>query len=88
MDIHQLRSWIFELYEPLENERQYIEYDEHRGNLLIDAPTWSFDYEFLPEMAAEAWKEVTVRQLLTMTSGVRWNEDYSKTAPTVLSTFR
>ena len=41
MDIHQLRSWIFELYEPLENERQYIVYDEERGNLLIDAPPFS-----------------------------------------------
>ena len=41
MDIHQLRSWIFELYEPLENERQYIVYDEQRGNLLIDAPPFS-----------------------------------------------
>ena len=41
MDIHQLRSWIFELYEPLENERQYIVYDGQRGNLLIDAPPFS-----------------------------------------------
>src|SRR5437868_3003852 len=41
MDIHQLRSWIFELYEPLENERQYIVYDGERGNLLIDAPPFS-----------------------------------------------
>jgi dipeptidyl aminopeptidase/acylaminoacyl peptidase len=41
VDIHQLRSWIFELYEPLEDERQYIVYDEHRGNLLIDAPPFS-----------------------------------------------
>jgi dipeptidyl aminopeptidase/acylaminoacyl peptidase len=41
VDIHQLRSWIFELYEPLENERQYIVYDEDRGNLLIDAPPFS-----------------------------------------------
>src|SRR5207253_11181203 len=39
--IHQLRSWIFELYEPLENERQYIVYDGERGNLLIDAPPFS-----------------------------------------------
>ena len=38
MDIHQLRSWIFELYEPLENERQYIVFDAARGNLLIDLP--------------------------------------------------
>src|SRR6266851_1717446 len=38
IDIHQLRSWIFELYEPLENERQYIVFDAARGNLLIDLP--------------------------------------------------
>jgi dipeptidyl aminopeptidase/acylaminoacyl peptidase len=41
MDIHQLRSWIFELYEPLENERQYIVFDNARGNLLIDVPPFS-----------------------------------------------
>ncbi|TME28507.1 MAG: hypothetical protein E6I64_03195, partial [Chloroflexi bacterium] len=41
MDIHQLRSWIFELFESLENERQYIVYDDARGNLLIDAPPFS-----------------------------------------------
>ena len=41
LDIHQLRSWIFELYEPLENERQYIVYDSARGNLLIDIPPFS-----------------------------------------------
>ena len=40
MDIHQLRSWIFELYEPLEDERQYIVFDRERGNLLIDAPVF------------------------------------------------
>src|SRR2546428_6387949 len=38
MDIQQLRSWIFELYEPLENERQYVVFDAARGNLLIDIP--------------------------------------------------
>src|SRR5713101_1829622 len=41
MDIHQLRSWIFELYESLENERQYIVFDAVRGNLLIDLPEFS-----------------------------------------------
>ncbi len=41
MDIQQLRSWIFELYEPLENERQYIVFDAARGNLLIDVPPFS-----------------------------------------------
>ena len=41
MDIHQLRSWIFELYEPLEDERRYIVFDSARGNLLIDAPAFS-----------------------------------------------
>src|SRR5436309_2137466 len=38
MDIHQLRSWIFELFDSLENERQYIVFDAARGNLLIDVP--------------------------------------------------
>jgi dipeptidyl aminopeptidase/acylaminoacyl peptidase len=41
MDIHQLRSWIFELYEPLDDERRYIVFDASRGNLLIDAPPFS-----------------------------------------------
>ena len=41
MDIHQLRSWIFELFDPLDNERQYIVFDRERGNLLIDAPAFS-----------------------------------------------
>lgn len=41
MDIQQLRSWIFELYEPLENDRQYIVYDAARGNLVIDVPRYS-----------------------------------------------
>jgi hypothetical protein len=41
MDIQQLRSWIFELYEPLEKDRQYIVFDADRGNLLIDVPRFS-----------------------------------------------
>lgn len=41
MDIQQLRSWIFELYEPLENDRQYIVYDSDRGNLIVDVPRYS-----------------------------------------------
>src|SRR5579859_4604569 len=41
MDIQQLRSWIFELYEPLENDRQYIVFDPDRGNLVIDVPPYS-----------------------------------------------
>lgn len=32
---------------------------------------------YLPEMKGSAYDDVTVRQLLTMTSGVKWNEDYS-----------
>src|ERR1051326_4584874 len=38
MDIHQLRSGIFELFEPLEDERQYLLFDAARGNVLIDVP--------------------------------------------------
>ena len=32
---------------------------------------------YLPEMKGSAYDGVTVRQLVTMTSGVRWNEDYT-----------
>jgi dipeptidyl aminopeptidase/acylaminoacyl peptidase len=41
MDIQQLRSWIFELYTPFDDERQYIVFDAARGNLLIDIPPFS-----------------------------------------------
>jgi len=33
--------------------------------------------EYLPQLKGSAYEQVSVRQLLTMTSGVRWNEDYS-----------
>ncbi|ODT89922.1 serine hydrolase [Phenylobacterium sp. SCN 70-31] len=33
--------------------------------------------EYVPEMKGSGYDGVTVRQLLTMTSGVRWNEDYT-----------
>lgn len=32
---------------------------------------------YLPELKGSAYDEVSVRQLLTMTSGVQWNEDYA-----------
>lgn len=32
---------------------------------------------YLPEMKGSAYDPVTIRQLLTMSSGVRWNEDYT-----------
>lgn len=32
---------------------------------------------YIPELRGSAYAEVTVQQLLTMTSGVRWNEDYA-----------
>ena len=31
---------------------------------------------YIPELKGSAYDEVSVRQLLTMTSGVKWNEDY------------
>ncbi|HAF51898.1 MAG TPA: serine hydrolase, partial [Leclercia adecarboxylata] len=34
------------------------------------------DYE--PELKGTAWQDVTLRQLLTHTSGVAWNEDYTR----------
>jgi CubicO group peptidase (beta-lactamase class C family) len=33
--------------------------------------------DYIPQMKGSAYDEVSIRQLLTMTSGVRWNEDYS-----------
>ncbi len=33
--------------------------------------------DYIPQMKGSAYDAVTVRQLLTMTSGVKWNEDYS-----------
>lgn len=32
---------------------------------------------YIPELAGSAYDGVSVRQLLTMTSGVKWNEDYT-----------
>ena len=33
--------------------------------------------EYIPEMKGSAYDDVTVRQLITMTSGVKWNESYT-----------
>jgi CubicO group peptidase (beta-lactamase class C family) len=33
--------------------------------------------DYIPDMRGSAYDEVTIRQLLTMSSGVRWNEDYA-----------
>ena len=33
--------------------------------------------DYLPQMKGSAYDDVSIRQLLTMTSGVRWNEDYA-----------
>lgn len=38
----------------------------------MDAPV----SDYIPELMGSAYQEVTVRQLFTMTSGVKWNEDY------------
>jgi CubicO group peptidase (beta-lactamase class C family) len=32
---------------------------------------------YIPELKSSAYEGVTVRQLITMTSGVKWNEDYT-----------
>ncbi|MBX3653068.1 MAG: serine hydrolase [Ramlibacter sp.] len=39
--------------------------------------------QYIPEMRGSAYDDVSVRQLLTMTSGVRWNEDYADPASDV-----
>lgn len=33
--------------------------------------------DYIQEMKGSAYDDVSIRQLLTMTSGIRWNEDYS-----------
>ena len=33
--------------------------------------------DYIPQMKGSAYDEVSIRQLLTMTSGVKWNEDYA-----------
>ncbi len=50
------------------------------GAALRDGAIRSLDDKvtvYLPAMKGSAYDDVTVRQLLTMTSGVRWNEDYT-----------
>jgi len=43
------------------------------GKLRLDDPVT----RFIPEMKGSAYDGVTVRQVLTMSSGAKWNEDYT-----------
>jgi CubicO group peptidase (beta-lactamase class C family) len=50
------------------------------GAALADGYIRSMDdkvSDYIPAMAGSAYEDVSIRQLLTMTSGVRWNEDYA-----------
>lgn len=50
------------------------------GAALQDGHIRSMDdrvSDYIPDMKGSAYDDVTIRQLLTMTSGVKWNEDYS-----------
>jgi CubicO group peptidase (beta-lactamase class C family) len=50
------------------------------GAALRDGHIRSMDdkvSDYLPQMKGSAYDAVSIRQLLTMTSGVRWNEDYA-----------
>ena len=50
------------------------------GAALLDRKIKSIDdplTKYIPELKGSAYDGVSVRQLLTMTSGVKWNEDYS-----------
>lgn len=56
------------------------------GAALHDGAIHSLDdtvTRYIPELAAGAYRDVTMRQLLTMTSGVRWNENYTDPASDV-----
>lgn len=49
------------------------------GAALRDGAIRSMDdkvSDYIPQMKGSAYDDVSIRQLLTMTSGVRWNEDY------------
>jgi CubicO group peptidase (beta-lactamase class C family) len=49
------------------------------GAALRDGHIRSMDdkvTDYIPQMKGSAYDAVSIRQLLTMTSGVRWNEDY------------
>lgn len=49
------------------------------GAALRDGHIRSMDdkvSDYIPDMKGSAYDDVSVRQLLTMTSGVQWNEDY------------
>jgi CubicO group peptidase (beta-lactamase class C family) len=43
---------------------------------------------YIPELAGSAYANVTVHELLTMTSGVRWNEDYTDPKSDVAQMYR
>jgi len=43
---------------------------------------------YIPELRDSAYAEVTVQQLLTMTSGVQWNEDYADANSDVAQMYR
>ena len=50
------------------------------GAALKDGAIKSLDDKvtaYIPDLKGSAYDDVTVRQLLTMTSGVKWNEDYT-----------
>lgn len=50
------------------------------GAALRDGAIRSMDdkvTDYIPQMKGSAYDDVSIRQLLTMTSGVRWNEDYA-----------
>jgi CubicO group peptidase (beta-lactamase class C family) len=50
------------------------------GAAIRDGKIKSLDAQvtdYIPELKGSAYEGVTVRQLLTMTSGVKWNEDYA-----------
>jgi CubicO group peptidase (beta-lactamase class C family) len=60
---------------------------DHGGISGLDTPVISL----VPELAASGYAEVTLRQLLTMTSGTGWREDYrdpAGPAATLLSRWR
>ena len=56
------------------------------GAAILDGYIGSVDdpvTQYMPDLAGSAYDGVTIRQLLTMSSGIQWNEDYADPASDV-----
>jgi CubicO group peptidase (beta-lactamase class C family) len=73
------RHWAgFSLTKSVTSTLYAIALRDHAIRSLDDAVS-----AYIPEMKGSAYDGVTIRQLLTMSSGIKWNEDYTDPASDV-----